>query len=210
MSTKTKNYEFYKPELSDPADITKLNENWDKLDEEIAQAGTKITSVTSNDGITFTGELLGVDALYPGLKITIIPNRESSTKDVKLNINSLGDVYVIMPIVGTPSGSSENGADGANWLSSNKPVPIMYDGTFWRTDIQTIPTLPTVNGGTGLKQVTRGNYLVGNGTDPMVEKTPGEVLQDIGGAPMYTFGTTDMQDGVTPLETNKLYFYYEG
>ena len=32
MSTKTKNYEFVKPELTDTADITAMNENWDKVD----------------------------------------------------------------------------------------------------------------------------------------------------------------------------------
>lgn len=35
-------------------------------------------------------------------------------------------------------------------------------------------------GGTGLKSVTEGSYLVGNGTEPMQEKTPEEVLEDIG------------------------------
>lgn len=33
MSTKTTNFEFIKPEKTDPADITATNENWDKLDE---------------------------------------------------------------------------------------------------------------------------------------------------------------------------------
>ena len=33
--------------------------------------------------------------------------------------------------------------------------------------------------------------------------------ESIGAAPAYTYGTTDMEDGVTELETGKLYFYYE-
>jgi hypothetical protein len=32
MSLKTTNYEFVKPELTDPADITAMNGNWDKID----------------------------------------------------------------------------------------------------------------------------------------------------------------------------------
>lgn len=32
MSTKTTNFEFIKPEKTDPADITATNENWDKID----------------------------------------------------------------------------------------------------------------------------------------------------------------------------------
>jgi hypothetical protein len=35
MSTTTKNYGMFKPELSDPADITKMNPNWDTIDEEL-------------------------------------------------------------------------------------------------------------------------------------------------------------------------------
>ena len=35
MGTTTTNLNLFKPELTDPADITRLNPNWDKLDEEI-------------------------------------------------------------------------------------------------------------------------------------------------------------------------------
>lgn len=35
MSKTTTNYGLFKPELSDPADITKMNPNWDKIDEEL-------------------------------------------------------------------------------------------------------------------------------------------------------------------------------
>jgi hypothetical protein len=216
MSTKTKNYDLYKPELSDPADVTKMNVNWDRIDEELARSGTKIVSVTSNDGITYTGELMGVSELYSGLKIVIIPNRTSSTTDVKLNLNGLGDVNVIMPVDGVSTSKMDNAAVLPTWLGEFKPVEIMYDGTVWKTDIKApsadslTGTVPPKNGGHGLNKVTKGSYLVGNGTDSMVEKTPQEVLTDIGGAPMYTCGTTDMEDGVTPLETGKLYFYYEG
>lgn len=33
MSTLTTNYGLSKPDLTDPADITKMNPNWDKIDE---------------------------------------------------------------------------------------------------------------------------------------------------------------------------------
>ena len=35
MSTRTPNHGFYKPELSDFANIEDMNENWDKIDEEL-------------------------------------------------------------------------------------------------------------------------------------------------------------------------------
>lgn len=49
------------------------------------------------------------------------------------------------------------------------------------TDI-TSGTFSVERGGTGKESVTPGNYLVGNGTDAMTEKTPAEVLSDIGAA----------------------------
>ena len=38
MSTKTTNYELIKPALTDAADITAMNQNWDKLDEKLKNA----------------------------------------------------------------------------------------------------------------------------------------------------------------------------
>lgn len=38
MSTRTPNYSLIKPELTDPANITTMNENWDKIDEQLKKA----------------------------------------------------------------------------------------------------------------------------------------------------------------------------
>ena len=35
MSKTTTNFNLIKPELTDPADITAMNENWDKIDEQL-------------------------------------------------------------------------------------------------------------------------------------------------------------------------------
>ena len=42
--------------------------------------------------------------------------------------------------------------------------------------------LGIANGGTGKSSITSGNYLVGNGTGALAEKTPSQVLSDIGAA----------------------------
>lgn len=47
MSTTTSNYGLYKPELTDPADITAMNKNWDQIDEELQKQATKITFGTT-------------------------------------------------------------------------------------------------------------------------------------------------------------------
>ena len=41
MSTKTTNFEFVKPELTDSADITMMNGNWDKIDEKLKEMESK-------------------------------------------------------------------------------------------------------------------------------------------------------------------------
>lgn len=44
--------------------------------------------------------------------------------------------------------------------------------------------LAPIHGGTGQNWIPPGNYLVGNGTATMTSKTPGQVLADIGAAPL--------------------------
>lgn len=57
MSTRTPNHGFYKPSLSDFANIEDMNENWDKLDEELS--GKPNTVILTVDGWT-----LGDDGRY--------------------------------------------------------------------------------------------------------------------------------------------------
>lgn len=40
MSTTTTNYKLVKPDLTDPADITAMNVNWDKVDDELKKRAT--------------------------------------------------------------------------------------------------------------------------------------------------------------------------
>ena len=43
-----------------------------------------------------------------------------------------------------------------------------------------LPTVPVSKGGIGKTSVTAGSYLAGDGTNAMIEKTPAQVLSDIG------------------------------
>ena len=47
MSTTTSKLGLYKPDLSDVADITKLNENWDKIDVELKNLNDKIGEINA-------------------------------------------------------------------------------------------------------------------------------------------------------------------
>ena len=58
MSTKTTNYEFVKPALTDAADITSTNGNWDKVDEmlskRVSTEGGEVTGQLKLSGIVLT------------------------------------------------------------------------------------------------------------------------------------------------------------
>lgn len=45
MSTKTTNYEFIKPDLTDAADITATNENWNKVDGKLKELEDKVPEI---------------------------------------------------------------------------------------------------------------------------------------------------------------------
>ena len=52
MSTKTTTYGLIKPELTDTADITQTNENWDVVDQQLLNANTHATNKNNPHGIT--------------------------------------------------------------------------------------------------------------------------------------------------------------
>lgn len=55
MSTTTTNYGLVKPELTDAADITAMNPNWDKIDEELSNIGETVEEALGN----LTAEAIG-------------------------------------------------------------------------------------------------------------------------------------------------------
>ena len=73
-----------------------------------------------------------------------------------------------------------------------------FDGSADQLNIPVTGTLPVGNGGTGKSSVTNGNYLVGNGTSALAEKTPAQVLADIGAQKTLSF------DGTYNASTNKV------
>ena len=67
--------------------------------------------------------------------------------------------------------------------------------------------LPVANGGTGLMGVTFNNFLVGNGNDTMIQKTPAEVLSMINGASVSTLTTAEYNEleASDSINANTLY-----
>lgn len=204
------------------------NVEGDTLKSVVEEAGVSMPVITTTgSGTAYTATVPGITSLTAGATFIMVPHTASTVTNPTLNVNSLGAKYIKQSV----SSASATGVvpANANWLSASKPIMVMYDGTCWKTvgtrsnAADLYGTLAVGKGGTGVASVTAGNFLVGNGTSAMTEKTPAEVLsaigaaasghthtpESIGAAPEYTYGTTDLTAGSSALETGKLYFVYE-
>ena len=155
MSTTTSNYGFIKAELSDSADITAYNVNWDKIDEELTKFKSKPVTASSSDGTVYHATLDGVTSLYNGLEITVIPSVANTSANPTLNINTLGAKSIKLPLTTNTSATTTL---PVGFLVANRPIKLMYDSTggFWKTvDKQKASasdlygTIPITSGGFG-------------------------------------------------------------
>lgn len=135
--------------------------------------------VTSGTGAAYTADVDGMSSLSIGISFIMVPHTVSTSFSPTLNVNGLGAKSIRRR--GSDSTVASFNGVKASWLSANKPIRMEYDGNYWVADIMKpvasdiSGTLSVPNGGTGLTSVVAGNYLVGNGIENMIEKTPDEV-----------------------------------
>ena len=194
--------------ISDPVKVFSVSKN-------MKNTGQMIVPANTEDSINYTATVDGLEGLYDGLEITIIPNMANMELYAYLDVNGFGKGLIKQPL--TTSLSARQNLVGLS-LSANTPTKLRYEASTktWLAvealvvDASTVKNQVSVrNGGTGLAELEEGSYLVGNGKDQVLFRTPEEVREDIGAAPAYSYGTEDLVPGVTPLETGKLYFVYE-
>ena len=159
MSTNTTHFNFFKAEMSDPADITEFNANWDRIDTELASAGTRIVSATSEDGITYTATVPYLTELYNGLEIIIIPNMTSTVVNPTLNVNGFGAKNIRIPL--SFNTSAMTSPKLPTFFGKGRAVKLMFDTEYvedgiWKTvDKQRTSAsdlygvVPIESGGTG-------------------------------------------------------------
>lgn len=157
MSTRTSNFNLIKPALSDSADITQYNSNWDTIDSELAKLNTKAVMADSDDGIKYYVTAEHISQLYNGLELTIIPSATNANSSPTLNVNSLGFKPIRLPL------SSSTGATitvAMDYISVGHPIKLIYDAEWSTTGAWLIykdkpsasdlyGTVPVSKGGTG-------------------------------------------------------------
>lgn len=111
--------------ISDPVRLFTVSKN-------MKNTGNDVVVASSTDGVNYAAVSDSVEELYPGLSITIIPNKESASTTPKLNVNGLGDKFIRRRA--SNSTATTVPASSNDWLGANKPISLMYDGMFWIAD----------------------------------------------------------------------------
>lgn len=84
---------------------------------------------TEGDGTAYTATVSNITALTAGVSFTMIPHTASTSTTATLDVNGLGAKTMRRPL------SSNNATavvpSDASWLYANKPVRVMYNGSYW-------------------------------------------------------------------------------
>lgn len=137
MSTTTTNFKFILPELSDPADITQMNQNWETLDETLNDLDSiPVTSEVPEDSdIWIDPDDVAVEEFYGVSKTLLWENADPSSefRAQTIRIDYLWD-YDGVEIVYT--GGGYTGGYGNAYLSSGMLPKIVGSAmdTYYYTD----------------------------------------------------------------------------
>lgn len=92
-------------------------------------AGVYTATASSTDGVAYTATVPGIDSLTVGASFIMIPNKTSASTTPTLNVNSLG-AKTVKRRLSNMSTTLQSGYANT-WLSINKPITVVYDGTYW-------------------------------------------------------------------------------
>lgn len=141
MSTTTTNYSLVKPALTDPADITVTNANWDKIDTELKSRATLGTDgkvpasqlpamnyiPTSEKGVASGVATLGTDGKVPASQLNIAaPTGAASTIQTdnltasRALISNASGKVAVSPVTSTELGYLDGVTSGVQTQLNNK------------------------------------------------------------------------------------------
>ena len=122
---------------------------------------------TAGTGEAYTATVDGITALKAGASFIMVPHTVSTSTSPTLNVNGLGAKNIRRRLSNMTSTTQVGYSNG--WLAANKPVHVIYDGTYWIVEELAKPaaadlygTLSIEKGGTGATsaEVARNNLGV--------------------------------------------------
>lgn len=131
---------------------------------------------TTGTGAAYAATVDGITALTIGAKFTMVPHTVSTTTAPTLNVNGLGAKNIRIRLTSSTTATIQ--LTSASFLTANKPVNVVYDGSYWVIDDFAQPdvnslygTVPISKGGTGA--TTAAKALANLGAMPKANITIG-------------------------------------
>lgn len=87
---------------------------------------------TTGTGAAYAATVDGITALTIGAKFTMVPHTVSTTTAPTLNVNGLGAKNIRMRLTSSTTATIQ--LTSASFLTANKPVNVIYDGSYWVID----------------------------------------------------------------------------
>lgn len=223
MSTTTTNLGLIKPELTDAADITAMNENWDKIDTELKDAEDHASNKSNPHGVTASQVGLGnvnntadTDKPVSTAQATAIADAKAAGTTAQTNLDShtanksnphgvtAAQAGALPSAGGTMSGTIEfkKAENGYGRLAKNHGSDVDYG--MYLTDVD-------INGNT-FKLILSANgnnvYVVPNDNSGQY-RLFGEHNKQLMRDNVFDASTADLTAGSSVMTTGKLYFVYE-
>lgn len=114
-------------------------------------------TVTSGSGSAYTATVSGL-SLVAGNSFVMVPHTASTTTAPTLNVNGLGAKNIRMRLSSDTSSTIQ--LIRSNFLVANKPVRVVYDGTYWVLDDFVQPDASYLHG----TLISRGTSAPSDGT----------------------------------------------
>lgn len=94
----------------------------------LSNSGPAVVEATSSDGVAYTATVPGVSELYNGLEVTIIPEVESTSNAITLDVNGLGAKNVRLPLSSNTTTLVMPEQD--DYYTAGRPVKLRYDAKY--------------------------------------------------------------------------------
>ena len=150
--------------ISAPVQLFEVSKN-------IKNAGVSVVEATSGDGVEYSATVPGVTELYSGLEVIIIPQMESTSETITLDVNGLGAKHVRLPL--SSNTTTLVMPAQPNYYTAGRPVKLRYDAMWLNKGAWVVSerqrasandlygTVPVENGGTGADNAEEARENIG-------------------------------------------------